>query len=562
MDIDGDIAHPAQQQQQIAEIFTILASLTRDMDSVKHTLEQLVEDGQTNIKTHSGRASSWTDGSRQSSETILSEDDLEKSASLPGLLLSPRLLSPKLNSQRHTPMQAIWLNVGGIRFDTNFGVLERLPQSRLGRLALCTGTQQVLKLADRYDPILGEYYFDRRPTFFADILGLYQTGKLHITTEGCKMAFMEEMVFWQVDEMMMEKCCHQKYLIERENLEGDDEEKDAGPVENFISGPLGQLQKQVWDLFEKPTSSLAAKIVAMFSIFCVVLSTVILTLDTLPFFQELETLGQSYRPFVIIEGCYMGWFTVEFIARALSSPSKLAFMKKFMNIVDFLAILPYFISLAFYSTGLQMPGEEKDGVRTTRRNMTSDDEVRRIGQFFRLLRIIKMFRIVRIFKLAKHSGALKALGKTLRNCYRELGMLFLFLFMGVLIFSSLVYVFENDDPDSSFNTMLDAYWWALITMTTVGFGDVYPITGFGRIIGGVCATFGVLVIALPIPIIGNQFGRYYQMEQRTQKLQQRLGAGVGYGRRAVKPGFKTGVMLSNWSKTSKDNVSKMGQKYN
>ena len=119
-------------------------------------------------------------------------------------------------------------------------------------------------------------------------------------------------------------------------------------------------------------------------------------------------------------------------------------------------------------------------------------------------------------------------------------MLFLFLFMGVLIFSSLVYVFENDDLDSSFNTMLDAYWWALITMTTVGFGDVYPITGFGRIIGAVCATFGVLVIALPIPIIGNQFGRYYQMEQRTQKLQERLGAGVGYGRRAVKPGLKTG----------------------
>ena len=96
---------------------------------------------------------------------------------------------------------------------------------------------------------------------------------------------------------------------------------------------------------------------------------------------------------------------------------------------------------------------------------------------------------------------------TVKNCYRELGMLFLFLFMGVLIFSSLVYVFENDDPDSTFITMLDAYWWALITMTTVGYGEVVPITGFGRLVGAICATFGVLVIALPIPIIGNQFGR-------------------------------------------------------
>ena len=73
-----------------------------------------------------------------------------------------------------------------------------------------------------------------------------------------------------------------------------------------------------------------------------------------------------------------------------------------------------------------MPGEEKDGVRTTRRNMTSDEEVRRIGQFFRLLRIIKMFRIVRIFKLAKHSGALKALGKT---CKFQLSNVYDFLFV-------------------------------------------------------------------------------------------------------------------------------------
>merc|ERR1712037_846351 len=215
-----------------------------------------------------------------------------------------------------------------------------------------------------------------------------------------------------------------------------------------------------------------------------------------------------------------------------------------MNIVDLLAILPYYISLVFYrwlqsaksnlptttlppvsfSLGLPMVKPEvgdKGGSST-------DEEVRRIAQFFRLIRIVKMFRIIRIFKLARHSGALKALGKTIKNCYKELGMLTLFLSMGVLIFSSLIYTFEHDDPDQdTMETMLDAYWWALITMTTVGYGEVVPITGLGRLVGAVCAIFGILVIALPIPIIGNQFSRYYQREQRKTKLLQRMEAAAG-----------------------------------
>ena len=387
--------------------------------------------------------------------------------------------------------ERVVINVSGLRFETQLKTLNQFPETLLGNPE---------KRNRYYDPLRNEYFFDRNRPSFDAILYYYQSGgRLRRPVNVPIDVFSEEIKFYELGEDAIEKYREDEGFIREE--------------EKVL--PENELQRRVWLLFEFPESSMAARCVAIFSVLVILISIVIFCLETLPEFKhyrvvngtdnataksiEEDDIPKFNEPFFVIETACIIWFTSELLIRFASCPEKLAFFKNIMNLIDIVAIIPYFITL-----GTVVADESK-----------SNNQAMSLA----ILRVIRLVRVFRIFKLSRHSKGLQILGQTLKASMRELGLLIFFLFIGVILFSSAVYFAEADSEGSHFKSIPDAFWWAVVTMTTVGYGDMRPIGVWGKLVGSLCAITGVLTIALPVPVIVSNFNYFYHRETDNEDKQ-------------------------------------------
>ncbi|XP_074784180.1 potassium voltage-gated channel subfamily V member 2-like isoform X1 [Athene noctua] len=394
------------------------------------------------------------------------------------------------------------INVGGKLFQIAYKVAARYPITRLGKLALYTDPMKKLQLCDDYSVQKNEYFFDRDPSIFHYIFHFYRSGVLWIMDEMCPSNFVEEIEYWGIHLKYSQHCCRilfeekqdevSEYLKIQKELEAELEPLNS--VEQFEGKFLGWFRKMIWNLIENPYSSVAAKIIAVMSSFFVLISIVGMTLSTV---EEMKhKTGKMWME--QLEMVCAIFFTSEYLMRLISSSSFKNFLRAAFNAVDLVAILPFYIQILFENLD--------DGDTLYHEELHKVENVSKLGK---VLKLIKLMRIFRILKLARHSTGLRAFGFTMRQCYQQVCCLFLFIAMGVFTFSALMHSVEHDVPGTNFTSIPYTWWWAAVSLSTVGYGDTVPNTVLGRMVAFACISFGIILNGMPISVLYNKFSDYY-----------------------------------------------------
>jgi len=251
------------------------------------------------------------------------------------------------------------------------------------------------------------------------------------------------------------------------------------------------LKSRIWRCLElADPQNLASKLIDYFLLGLIFLNLIVVALETVDaLFEEYFLWFRGFEVFSVAV------FTIEYVLRVWSCTVKepyqhpfwgrLKFMVTPLAIIDLLAIIPFYLPL--------------------------------LSPQLRVGRALRLFRLFRVLKLNRYTDSLRILVRVLLLKKEELILSLFVLFVLLAIASSLIYFAEHEAQPEAFSSIPEAMWWGTITLTTVGYGDVYPITLIGRILGGTLAVLGIGLFALPAGILASGFSEELQARKAKQK---------------------------------------------
>jgi voltage-gated potassium channel len=252
-----------------------------------------------------------------------------------------------------------------------------------------------------------------------------------------------------------------------------------------------KVKKRIFNILETSTPGDFSS-----SCFTIFIMTLILLNIIAVIFETVKTFSVQYARFLeIFEVFSVGIFTIEYLFRLwtctidknLENPfiGRIRFIVTPLALVDLMAILPFYLPLL-------------------------------IPLDLRFVRGLRLFRLFRLFKMTRYSESLKTLGSVLKAKKEELIITLIAVFTLLLFASSLMYFVEHEAQPRVFTSIPAAMWWGVITLTTVGYGEIYPITHLGKFLGAIIAILGVGTFALPAGIIASGFAEVFQKRRGKQ----------------------------------------------
>jgi voltage-gated potassium channel len=211
----------------------------------------------------------------------------------------------------------------------------------------------------------------------------------------------------------------------------------------------------------------------------IVLSVLTIILDSV-----LELHLAYGNLFFVLEWFFTVVFTLEYILRLISIKSPIRYTLSFFGIVDILSILPTYLSLFFMGT-----------------------------QQLLVIRILRILRVFRILKLVQYTHQAQILTEAVKNSRHKIFVFFFFIITVLIIFGSMMYLIEG--PENGFTSIPHGIYWAVVTLTTVGYGDIAPHTVLGRVVASFIMLTGYSIIAVPTGIFAAELNKE---NERTRKL--------------------------------------------